>query len=146
MKVFGLKTRKIFYLHALALGIPALQRGIFPWEKKERKYFRKAPPPTGSKQKHALYFSSTLSSWEKNRQTIRDYKLLFYILNIAEQKNKNRRQMLHSRSSDLRSFAKWSPGPDNCRDSASPARWMAVRYRVCVDTGVTRAGWRLCRS
>lgn len=30
MKVFGLKTRKIFYLHALALGIPALQRGIFP--------------------------------------------------------------------------------------------------------------------
>lgn len=60
----------------------------FPWEKKERKYFRKAPPPTGSKQKHALYFSSTLSSWEKNRQTIRDYKLLFYILNIAEQKNK----------------------------------------------------------
>lgn len=69
MKVFGLKTRKIFYLHALALGIPALQRGIFPEKKKERKYFRKAPPPTGSKQKHALYFSSTLAIIMREKQT-----------------------------------------------------------------------------
>lgn len=143
MKVFGLKTRKIFYLHALALGIPALQRGIFPEKKKERKYFRKAPPPTGSKQKHALYFSSTLSSWEKNRQTIRDYKLLFYILNIAEQKNKNRRQMLHSRSSD-RLHGGFGASPSDLPGQTTvatarrrPAEWLLGT--VCVLTQGSRA-------
>lgn len=44
MKVFGLKTRKIFYLHALALGIPALQRGIFPDKKKKENIFGKLLP------------------------------------------------------------------------------------------------------
>lgn len=44
MKVFGLKTRKIFYLHALALGIPALQRGIFPEKKKKENIFGKLLP------------------------------------------------------------------------------------------------------
>lgn len=115
----------------------------FPWEKKERKYFRKAPPPTGSKQKHALYFSSTLSSWEKNRQTIRDYKLLFYILNIAEQKNKNRRQMLHSRSSD-RLHGGFGASPSDLPGQTTvatarrrPAEWLLGT--VCVLTQGSRA-------
>lgn len=71
MKVVGLKTRKIF---CLLLEFSHFNKA-FSMRKKKKKYFRKAPPPTGSKQKHALYFSSR----EKNRLTIRDYKLLSFI-------------------------------------------------------------------
>lgn len=77
MKVVGLKTRKIF---CLLLGFSHFNEAFSMRKKKKRKkYFRKAPPPTGSKQKHALYFSSTIIIREKNRLTIRDYKLLSFI-------------------------------------------------------------------
>lgn len=75
MKVVGLKTRKIF---CLLLEFSHFNKA-FSMRKKKKKYFRKAPPPTGSKQKHALYFSSTIIIREKNRLTIRDYKLLSFI-------------------------------------------------------------------
>lgn len=124
------------------MGFPLFNEAFSLRKKKKENIFGKLLPlPEVNKSTRCIFFKHTIIMREK--QTIRDYKLLFYILNIAEQKNKNRRQMLHSRSSD-RLHGGFGASPSDLPGQTTvatarrrPAEWLLGT--VCVLTQGSRA-------